>query len=1252
MKSDIPVKPVTAQWTDDQWKAIHAKNQDILVAAAAGSGKTAVLVERIIQKIVSKEMNVDELLIATFTNAAAAEMRERIGEALQKEIAKHPENMYVKKQLSLLNQASISTLHSFCLDVIRKFYYRIDFDPNFRIADETELLLLSDEVIAELFEDRYGQEDEAFFRLVDTFSNDRTDKELELIVYKLYEQSRSLPNPNQWLEQIIELYDVDADEKIDELPFIQPLKVYIDLQLNGAEELLNQALQLTKVAGGPYTRAEDYLGDLTIVQQMKNGLEIGWQALFEIMNSGWKFKRASRASGDEFDADLVKTADGYRKKAKDMLEKIREELFAKQPEQYIHDLQQMKPVYETLVDVVKEYAERLTIKKAEKGVIDFSDCEHLCLQILQDENGPTDVALDYRLKFKEVMVDEYQDTNMVQETIVKLVSKETEAEGNMFMVGDVKQSIYRFRLAEPNLFLNKYTRFSNPESGLRIDLSKNFRSRHEVLSGTNYIFKQIMGTNVGEIEYDEQAELKKGSGYPDEESFPIEMAIIDRDSELETDNELIDELEHTRLEARYMSKQIKQLIQNKQEILNVKTGERQAIRYKDIVILVRSMSATADYMEEFKQQGIPAYANLSTGYFDATEVAIMMSVLKVIDNPDQDIPLVSMLRSPIVGMTEEQLARIRTDIQVEDSDENPEVTDSTKHLTFFTSLQLYRKQEESEFYDKIILFFDWLNKWRNMAREGQLAELIWEIYRDTGYYEFVGGLPSGKQRQANLRALYDRARQYEQTSFRGLFRFLHFIERMRDRGKDLGVARALGEQEDVVRIMTIHSSKGLEFPVVFTAGIGRQFNEMDVRKSYLFDKELGFASMFVDANKQVKRPTLPLIALKRKKKLELLAEEMRVLYVAMTRAKEKLYLVGSEKGIGKKIEQWQSSLSRDEWLLSNFDRAAANSYLDWIGRSVIRHQDCSGTFQTNVRENEFSTHPSKWKIEIVDKNSLIEEEIEVIDDLTDWQDDVLAGNKVDRTSIFKDELIERLQWSYPYQMATRKLTKQSVSEIKRMLQEQDELSGTETVDEQQKKRTIQRNIYARPTFMIEETEVTAAERGTAMHAVMQHIPLDEKPTHDSVEELLQTLLEKELMTAEQIDVINIGQIVQFFETEFGQMMLTHSQVLREVPFTLGIQAKDIYTDWDGTEEKVIIQGIVDCILVDESGITLLDYKTDAITGTREQMEEKMKERYTVQIKYYCEALEKILKKPVKQAYLYLFSGDCFIKMDTHPTMKM
>ncbi|MEK4010459.1 helicase-exonuclease AddAB subunit AddA [Peribacillus sp. FSL M8-0224] len=1242
-KTKIPALPGDVTWTEDQWKAIWAKDQDILVAAAAGSGKTAVLVNRIIQKVISEEdpIDVDELLVVTFTNASAAEMRHRVSEALEKAINDNPHSQHLRKQLSLINRASISTLHSFCLEVIRKYYYLTDIDPGFRIADSTEIQLLRDEVMEELFEEQYGQSDnEEFFNLVDAFTSDRNDDALQNIVRSLHDFSQSNPNPDRWLDGAASMYELADDDGIDDLSFIDSLKFDIGLQLDTARDLLERSLALTKTPGGPAPRAENYIADLALVAKLSEVKDQSWNALYEEIQNV-KFGTAKRLTGADFIKEVADEATKYRDKAKKIIKSLQEELFSRKPESYLRDIRELKGYVDTLVMLVKRFDERFFAAKAEKNLVDFADLEHYCLQILtgetvDGERKPSAAAIEYRNQFKEVLVDEYQDTNLVQESILKLVTADGEYDGNLFMVGDVKQSIYRFRLAEPNLFLGKYTRFTHDgvDSGLKIDLNRNFRSRKEVLDGTNFLFQQLMGITVGEIDYDEDAQLKKGAPYPEDDPNPIELHLIDGAADPEAHLEVegydggfeAEELEKAQLEARQMAKLIKKAISEKYRIYDTKTKRYRSATYRDMVILLRSMPWAPQIMEEFKKQGIPVYANLSTGYFEATEVAIMISLLKVIDNPQQDIPLASVLRSPIVGLDEEEMSKVRL-----------------FHTgSYYEALaDFYRKSDPEEhpgLYEKASAFYKNLVKWRKIARQEALSDLIWLLYRETQFYDFAGGMPGGKQRQANLRALYDRARQYEASSFRGLFRFLRFIERMQERGDDLGAARALGEQEDVVRLMTIHSSKGLEFPIVFIAGLSKQFNMMDLRKSYLLDKDYGFAAKYVNSELRITYPSLPQLAFKKKKQLELIAEEMRVLYVALTRAKEKLYLIASINDAEKTQQNWESNAAHGDWLLKDYVRAGAKSYLDWIGPSLVRHRDSLGAAGLGL---EMESHPSNWSISVIPSEELAvldEEEALVQEQMLEH---VQKSEKVGIVSEFYDDIKEQLEWEYPEHEATVYRSKQSVSELKRQYELKDEQSSTELL------RKFKRPITKRPTFM-QEKSLTPAERGTITHLVMQHIDLSKDITIQSIQQLIIDLIQRELLTEEQKEAVDPETIVDFFDSEIGQRMQRAKSIRREVPFTMSLPAKEAYSDWKAGDEEVLIQGVIDCIFEDEQGLVLLDYKTDTITGRFANGYEGAKgilaDRYQMQLQLYTRAVEGIMNKKVTGRYLFFFDGSHLLEV--------
>jgi ATP-dependent helicase/nuclease subunit A len=1239
-------KPEGSQWTDDQWKAIVANGRDILVAAAAGSGKTAVLVERIIKKITDNDnpIDVDRLLVVTFTNASAQEMKNRIGEALDKELAVNPASPHLRKQLSLLGRASISTIHSFCLEVIRTYYYLLDIDPGFRIANETEIELLKEEILEEILEDEYGTpNNELFFDLVDRYTGDRSDADLQDMILKLYTEARAHPNPEQWLDGLVALYDVEG-KTIDDLPYTKHLLDDVILRLEAAKHYLQKAIELAGKPGGPKPRIETFEADMIQLNRLMEAADASWQEVYEAMQEV-TFPSLKRIKKEAYEETLLDQTQKLRNKAKDVVQKLQEELFTRAPERYVNDLAVLHPVIQKLVDIVKMFAARFQEVKREKGIVDFTDLEHFCLEILKEPSAsgnhlvPSPVAMQYRDKFVEVLVDEYQDTNLVQESILQLVTKDTEEAGNLFMVGDVKQSIYRFRLAEPGLFLKKYKRFTPDglDGGMKIDLSKNFRSRAEVLDGTNFIFKQIMGESVGEIDYDEEAELRLGASYPESSKTAAEFIVVDRQTGDEKEDEeytetgeydLLD-LETSQLEARLIAKKIKELIETGYEVYDRKHDTMRPVSYRDFVILLRSLPWAPQMMEEFKKHGIPVYAELTTGYFEATEVSIMVNVLRIIDNPAQDIPLASVLRSPMVGVTDEQLAILRIHM---------------KKGSFYQVIQSYLKNEgmQDDLFQKLQWFMTHLEQWRSFARQQSLSELIWKIYRDTGYYDFVGGLPGGKQRQANLRVLYDRARQYEATSFRGLFRFLRFIERMLDRGEDMGAARAVGEQEDVVRIMTIHKSKGLEFPIVFVAGLSRKFNKQDINKRFLLHKDLGFGSKFVDPQKRITYTTFPQLAIARKMKMELIAEEMRVLYVALTRAKEKLYLIGTVKDKEAELERWREASEHRNWLLPDYIRAQATSYMDWIGPALLRHQDSAGIASQRFQVPEEIFHyPARWHMEAIEAAELHAIEEEEQRQSLELLEAVQQQQEVPIESPYKEQVYERLTWQYGYIDAVTHRAKQSVTDIKRNYQLLGEDGDTQFT------KPFRTPIQERPRFM-EKKGLTSAERGTAMHMVMQHIDYKKEITKETVQEELANMVNNELLTEEQAESVEAEAVAAFFQSPLGKRMKEAKRVQREVPFTMMIEAKDAYQDWTGEKEQVLVQGIIDCLIEEDDGIVLVDFKTDSITnrfaGGFEEAKPILEERYRTQIAMYSLAVEKSLHQTVKEKYLYFFDGNRILQI--------
>lgn len=1238
------------KWTKEQTEAIYTSGQDILVAAAAGSGKTAVLVERMIQKVINEAnpINIDQLLVATFTNAAAQEMRNRVSEALEKALEKKPESAHLKQQLTLLQQASISTLHSFCLDIVKRYSYLIDIDPGFRIADDIEADLLRQEVIEDLFEDWYGrsfEEQEAFFQVIDRFSSDRSDQEVELLILKIFNFAMQNPWPDEWLDQIVDQYEIDdsADEK--ELVWLNILKQDVSDQLDQSLADLEKALAVTRENDGPYHYAEAVESDLVLVHELKGQLALGWDQLQGgCQTLSYKALSRKKVECDETKKTLVKS---FRDRSKKRLNDLAKQLFSRELSAHLTDIKSLAPTIKQLVQLVKEFKSRYQQLKKDQALVDFSDLEHHALAILRDPDSeldvikPSPVALELRQKYEEVLVDEYQDTNNVQETIIKLVARE--APGNLFMVGDVKQSIYRFRHAEPSLFIDKYKQFAKQDqSGQRIDLAKNFRSREQVLTAVNYIFRQVLDEEVGEISYDQDAELIYGNlkyDQAEQTDTEAELVIIDREeqetkgSDPENEETSVD-MAKAEIEARAYAKRIKSWIgtdgSKPRIIFDKDTGISRPAKYRDIVILFRSMTWAPTIMEELKKQGIPVYAELTTGYLEAIEIQIMLNLLKIIDNAKQDIPLASVLKSPIVGINEEELTQIRL---------------ANQRVSYYDALkELLPTIDDQSLKLKLTQFIDLLTSWRSMARRGSLSELIWQIYRETGYYDFVAGMPGGRQRQANLRALYDRARGYEQTSFRGLFRFLRMIERMEERGEDLGAARALGEQENVVRITTIHKSKGLEFPIVILGAMDKVFNQQDLRQRYLLHKDFGFGSRFIDPEKRIMYPTLLYYAIRQQMKRELWAEEMRVLYVALTRAKEKLVMIGTVNSFEKKQQKWLETAEHPEWTLPSSTRLTSATYMDWVGASLIRHHQAA-----NLRDPDESidipelifNDASNWEVTL--EHALDYESIEAKqkEEIVDLKEKILAGEQIPDLDSDQEKWVEkRLSFKYSYLQATEHRAKQSVTEIKRQQEQVDENAATDMI------QAFKPQMAERPAFMQKEKSLSRAEIGTAMHTVMQHIPFDRDWDREKLETFTEQLVVKEMITQEQAEVIDFIAIEQFFNSEVFPLLQNAKQIQREVPFSVMIPASDVYQNWeDKKEEQLFLQGIIDLLVETDDGWTIIDYKTDRVNRVVDEQEiDRLKDRYQTQLRLYQEAIETILNVEINQSYLFFFDQSLLIKM--------
>ena len=909
------------KWTREQNLAINEKDSNILVAAAAGSGKTAVLVERIINKVINEKIDIDKILVVTFTNAAASEMRERILDAIYKRLEDEPENAHLQRQINLLNKASISTIHAFCLDVIRNNFFEIDTSANFRVGDTTEIELIKQEILEDLFEEKYEEEESEFLNLIEMYTNYRSDDKLKEMVLDIYKFIQSTPFPEKWLKNAVEKFNYSTDVDFAKTDWG---KIILKELFSQIEECI---LKLEKIHRETAKFWE--LDKFTVVlnQDIENlrsliNNNLRWDEVFYLINDfTWKKWPVDK----KVTIDLKNEAKEIRDSVKKQFTKIVSKVMIYSSKEANEDINKMYQTLQNLSNLVLEFTEKFKQAKREKNIIDFNDIEHMALDILVNKENTiekTKVAKDYMQKFEEIDIDEYQDSNLVQEYILSSISRGN----NIFMVGDVKQSIYRFRQARPELFIEKYNKYKLEErdikTGEKIQLFKNFRSRKNILDITNNIFKNIMSQEIGEIDYTENEYLNYGASYP-ERKEKSEIYVINLNEENAEDYEEIyneedntnERIEDVVLEAKFVSKKVKELLESGIEVYDKKQGQRK-ISYRDIAILLRSTSTTAPiYEKELSELELPVFSDSSSTYLESIEIETMMSLLKIIDNPMQDIPLVTVLRSTIGGFTDNDLIEIRL---------------ADKKCSFYEAMLKSRIKVDDDIKAKITKLLNNLEKWRKEVEYLSLDELIWQIYLDTGYYHFVSLMPNGNVRQANLKILFEKAREFENTNFSGLFNFINFIDRLKSSGGDLSSAKLIGENEDVIRIMSIHKSKGLEFPIVFLCNTGKEFNMKDLNENIILHQELGIGPKFIDTEKRIEYNTLAKEALKIKAQKEIISEEERVLYVGLTRAKEKLIITGISKDSKKDLEKKKELLSTYGNKIKSNLVEKYKSYLDWI----------------------------------------------------------------------------------------------------------------------------------------------------------------------------------------------------------------------------------------------------------------------------------------------------------------------------------
>lgn len=1210
------------EWTKEQKRAIEEKGNNILVAAAAGSGKTTVLVERVIQKIIKDRIDIDRLLIVTFTNAAASEMRERILNALYKEIDKNPTDIHLQKQIVLLNKANICTIDAFCLEIIKNNFFEIGISSNFRIADNIELELLKQEAMEDLFEKLYLDRDKKFEKLIDIYAGYKGDETLKELIFKIYDNIQSNPFQYEWLDEKIEYFNV---KKHIEEDFSKSKwgKVLIENYRNEIIDEIN-SLKVIKNRLQNYTELEKYYNvinnDIDGLNDVKNSLN-NWDEAYNASNN-LKFK--TWPTDKKVTMDLKGEAKSARDIIKEKYNKITKKTFIYNSKGAYQDIYEMYDILKNLGDLVVKFAKCFEEKKLEKNIMDFGDIEHNALKILikKDKNGnyiPSEIAEKLKDKFEEIAIDEYQDSNLIQEYILTSISKGN----NIFMVGDVKQSIYKFRQARPELFLEKYETYSNDISengikGVKIQLFKNFRSRKSVIDLTNLLFDNIMSKKLGDIEYTKQEYLNFAANFQDSEDNKnkAELHIIDLKNSQKEDESIYEDdiyededkleenkkLEKPEIEAKYVAGEIKRIIDSEYKIYDKNVGYRN-IQYKDIVILLRATSMVSNiYEKELYDIGIPVYSDTGEDYLETLEIQRIISLLKIIDNPYQDIPLLTVLRSPIFDFSDEELTTIRLVNRenyfyktMEEAIENNSLEDSTKN--------------------KIKNLISSIEKWREEEKYLKLNELIWKIYIDTGYYSYVGLTKNGELKQANLKLLFEKAKDYEKISFKGLFNFVKYIEKIKKSNADMNSAKIIGENENVVRIMSIHKSKGLEFPVVFLCRSDKNINMRSLNENILLDQDLGIGPKYINYERKIEYNTAAREAVRLKSKNESISEEMRILYVALTRAKEKLIIVGIkndyEKDIDNKKELLKIYEKEQNNKINHLLVQKYTSYLDWLELMYLNNiQNINDYLEMKIiNEDEIN-------IELEQKNEEYRLEFSKDKEL----------NKLDET----------LNWEYKYILDTLVPSKTSVTKIKKLinLENKDKLEKIIAIDDNENNNALE----IKPEFMKDE-KITQAQKGTIIHLCLQKLDLKRNYNMSDIVDLINKLEYQNIITNQERKSININKIKNFVDSEFAERIRNAKFIEKEKPFYTYVKAKDIYNN--SSEENILVQGIIDLYFIEKNGnVVLVDYKTDYVTNENELIE-----KYKTQLELYKNALEKSLNKKIKDTFIYSVYLGKEIKID-------
>ncbi len=1288
------------KWTPKQQEVINARGCNLLVSAAAGSGKTAVLVERILHLICDEEnpVDIDRLLVMTFTSAAAGEMRERILKAVEEKLAENPAQEHLQVQAALVHRAQITTIDSFCLSLIRDHFNLLDIDPAFRIGDEGELMLLRGDVMEEMLEEYYEKDDPVFSQFVENYASGKSDSGIEDYIMQVYTFSQSNPFPQEWLDQCRrEMLEMNEAE-LDGTTWMRFLLEDVRRQSGEWAEQLAEAMEVCGQEGGPYMYLPMLQAELELVKTIGAAQDYG--TLYNALQNA-EFGRMAAARGKTIDPEKKEYAAAARDRVKKAVKAMAERYGRQSPQEAVEELAGSRDVVLKLLELAGEFHRRYQEAKRDKNIVDFNDLEHEALRVLVKREDKklsyTPVADELSKRYAEILVDEYQDSNDVQETLIKSLSAERFGRPNVFMVGDVKQSIYKFRLARPELFMKKYACYEEygaekdqsknqdqaedeGESvrGKKIELRQNFRSRASVLDSINQVFFQIMTRNLGNIQYTDNVALHAGASFApteDHAGTPTELLLVDTGTKaMGPNDEELEDYTSREIEARLIASRIRELTDPKTglSVWDKEAGCYRLARYGDMVILLRSLTGWTDsFLNVLTQEDIPAFAETGTGYFNTIEVETILAMLAVIDNPIQDIPLAAVLKSPVAAMDQEELAWLmaawkhapekgqdrgiygalrlallgkeqgaaqaaqetaadmwdegwqepdgdeKKESREEKWEKNDKIQEKKPEMWEDSQIDWERSQQEwgelaelvgmpeetaRSIHKKCRAFARLLSGLQSQAAYVPIHELIHRVYLQTGYYDYVSAMPAGEVRKANLDMLIEKASAYEKTSYKGLFHFIRYIERLKKYDTDFGEATAAGKSQDMVRVMSIHKSKGLEFPIVFLAGMGKTFNKQDIRGKLLIDADLGIGADHLNVDTRVKACTLKKNVLKRKMELDGLGEELRVLYVAMTRAKEKLIMTGTDRFLDKKLDRWRQKTWTGRQIPYTI-LATASSYLDWI---LMCQPDKSPLFSVDMIPVESLVGQAVAR--------RIEREVSE-DELKSLDLDVSYDEGMERL------LTERLSFQYPYEADIDLHTKISVSQLKKQGQDTDD------------KNSLFQPLI--PEFLKEEGEKRepgGAVRGSAYHRVLELIDLPSMAKEEDVRQWIRRACGEGRIAKDAADMVSGEKIWRFLQSPMGKRMRLaqkEGRLHREQQFVMGIPARDM--GLGSSRELVLIQGIIDAWMEEEDGLVLVDYKTDRIGKGQEEL---LAKRYRVQLDYYKRALEQMVKRPVKERVIY------------------